>query len=542
MKKKMFTLMAMMLGTAAAMAQITEIPFEADFEEATAPFDAGEVVTPSDANLGKILCVANTTATATFDAPYQLGQDEQVTVVFTAFHGWASGSPTATISLVNSEGVTLAGYTYSINKTNVTDITLGGQTAAGFEAFHAQSKWNNDSRKNSANGYNGSSQYYKADEGYTPVVTIKLSGSGAVSFNMNMSAKNVDKTYTANLEGVKMDLAKIVITDDNTTAGRSICIDNLQITTRQVVLHKYQVKYVDEEGNTVKTEESSAEEGTIVSIADAVVWADGVKYYVLSNDSEDNPVDNSDSTVITVKVKKAATYKYTVTAMAEGTTLATLAEGSYYEGENVGYAYPRYFNVDGTLYMKDATNMVYQGSFTLDEDGKAVTAEYAATENTNVIFFQEAEDIDVLTACKTGTVTDRCSYRAGGYAKEEVTLLQLAAGTYKLSAAAYGGAYTFKAGEQVVLDMPSQGSWRENHSEEFTLAEPTALTFVGGTGEAGSLDYVYLQSTDGNVTTAISTVSAVAKTAEGIYNLNGQRMEKAVKGLYIINGKKVMVK
>ena len=49
----------------------------------------------------------------------------------------------------------------------------------------------------------------------------------------------------------------------------------------------------------------------------------------------------------------------------------------------------------------------------------------------------------------------------------------------------------------------------------------------------------------GDVPTGIETV----KTAEAIdlnnaviYNLNGQRVEKAQKGLYIINGKKVVVK
>ncbi len=42
--------------------------------------------------------------------------------------------------------------------------------------------------------------------------------------------------------------------------------------------------------------------------------------------------------------------------------------------------------------------------------------------------------------------------------------------------------------------------------------------------------------------TGIFEVTAVEKTAEGIYNLRGQRVDKPVKGLYIVNGRKVMIK
>ena len=47
---------------------------------------------------------------------------------------------------------------------------------------------------------------------------------------------------------------------------------------------------------------------------------------------------------------------------------------------------------------------------------------------------------------------------------------------------------------------------------------------------------------DGDVTTAISEVKAQTADSEAIYNLGGQRVQKAQKGLYIQNGKKVVVK
>jgi len=505
MRKKIFTLMTLaLMGATGVWAQITSLPFTADFTESAAPFDAGTVVEGTD--VGPILNVSNTTASAAFaingEGAYTIGEKEEVTVSFTGYHGWAGDESASTIQLVNSDGVVLVGYTYTRKATSVTDVVLGGKTADGFATFFGQANFNNSK---SANGYSHK-QHYATTENYSPKLTFKVHGLGAVSFNMKyMAAKsqNIDQTYSANLEGVKMDIAKIVIIDNCSNADRSICIDDLSVSKEEKVLYKYAINYVCD-GNTVKKEEGAAEEGTIIAITTEPVWADGVKYYVESNDSEANAVNNSNNTVVTVNCKKAATYKYTVKATDGTNMLGILVDNSYFEGETVGYPYPRYFNVNGTLLQKDPTDMVYNGSFLLDADGKTIEAVYAATEISNVIYFKEAEDIEGLTICNTGTVADRCSNRAGGYTKESTKIVKLAPGTYTLKTAAYGGAYTFNAGDQLVLDMPSQGSWREVNSEPFTIETETEFTVVGGSGEAGSLDYVILQSENGAVVNEVT--------------------------------------
>jgi hypothetical protein len=520
MKKKIFTLIVAAAAAAGAGAQIGSLPLSADFEETTAPFDAGIVKAATE--IGNVLCVSNTTATAPFavggEGAYAIADNEEVTVQFSGLHGWAGDESTSTIQLVNSDGVVLVGYTYTRKACQVTDVQLGGQTAAGFTPFTGQANFNNNK---SANGFTHS-QHYVNTENYTPKLTFKVHGLGAVTFNMvYQPAKKAlqDITYSANLDGVKMDLAKIVIIDNCSNEDRAIGIDNLSIASAEKVLYKYVINYVDENDVVVKKEEGSAEKGTKIDIATDPVWADGVKYYVEGDDSEENLVDESNNTVITVRVKQAATYKYTVIATDGTNTLATLADKAYFEGETVGYAYPRYFNVDGTLFKKDPTDQVYNGSFVLDEDGKLVEAVYAATETTGVIFFTEAEDIAGLKVCNTGTVADRCSYRAGAYSSEDAKIVKLAAGTYKLIAAAYGGSYSFKAGDAEVLNIASAGSWRETVSEEFTLADAADLTFVGGSGEAGSLDYVVLQSADGAVVSEVTRWDFTNWSAETVANL-----------------------
>jgi len=47
---------------------------------------------------------------------------------------------------------------------------------------------------------------------------------------------------------------------------------------------------------------------------------------------------------------------------------------------------------------------------------------------------------------------------------------------------------------------------------------------------------------DGDETTGIQTVNAKAQKSEKLYNMNGQEVKKAAKGLYIKNGKKMVVK
>lgn len=47
---------------------------------------------------------------------------------------------------------------------------------------------------------------------------------------------------------------------------------------------------------------------------------------------------------------------------------------------------------------------------------------------------------------------------------------------------------------------------------------------------------------DDNTTTGIQTMNNVHRTMDNVYNLNGQRVNNAKKGLYIVNGKKVVIK
>ena len=168
---------------------------------------------------------------------------------------------------------------------------------------------------------------------------------------------------------------------------------------------------------------------------------------------------------------------------------------------------------------------------------------YTETEEANVVFFAEAEDIETMTVNTGAYVQVRCSNKAGGYAAEDAAIVTLKAGTYTITAASYASASTtfvFKAGDKEVLSHTGSGGWSEGKSDAFTLTADAVLTVKGGTKDY-ALDYLYIQSADGG-TTGISNVNAERNNG-AVYNLSGQKVNGSLKkGLYIINGKKVIVK
>ena len=73
----------------------------------------------------------------------------------------------------------------------------------------------------------------------------------------------------------------------------------------------------------------------------------------------------------------------------------------------------------------------------------------------------------------------------------------------------------------------------------YTVDDASAKYAVRAANEMGGLS----EATEATVATGIEEITPATTTADGkVYNLAGQRVNKATKGLYIINGKKVVVK
>ena len=93
-------------------------------------------------------------------------------------------------------------------------------------------------------------------------------------------------------------------------------------------------------------------------------------------------------------------------------------------------------------------------------------------------------------------------------------------------------------------DFEGNGSTTEWAKAEVCFKPAKADNYVLTLGNSGNtwITSVMIEKTTEDDPVGISTVAAEQTAQQGIFTLAGQRVEKAVKGLYIINGKKVVVK
>lgn len=94
------------------------------------------------------------------------------------------------------------------------------------------------------------------------------------------------------------------------------------------------------------------------------------------------------------------------------------------------------------------------------------------------------------------------------------------------------------AGIFVLMDG-SEGVGFYQTTKEFTVGANTA--YIKALPASGSRNFIALNFGD-NTTTAIEGVATVTMESDAVFNLQGQRVNAAKKGLYIVNGKKMILK
>lgn len=247
----------------------------------------------------------------------------------------------------------------------------------------------------------------------------------------------------------------------------------------------------------------------------AAITKDNVKYIYESGNTTQKAVANAESNVITLTYREAASYNYSIaTSLGE-----TLKEGSDFEGNSVTYYWPYYQVSEGTLYKgpKNSSNPWFGKTFTLDENNKAETVSYTATETTGIVFLKEAEAIETLTPATNGNIQIRCAGGYGAYGTN-AKITTLTPGHYKVTGACYsntGTKFTFNIGEVTVLEFNGNGGWGEFPSEEFMLPVEADLTFTGGSANY-ALDFVYIQKTADLSAEEIAEIEALATNKQAL--------------------------
>ena len=352
-------------------------------------------------------------------------------------------------------------------------------------------------------------------------------------------------TYAENTWTVTADGAVNVVVD-NTNGCHIYFIEVEQDQEALMAITKADLQTVIEAVNAIEDFSIYTEESVAV-LGEALAAASNVAANATIDEIAEATYAllNAKAALELTEVPEPTIMAYTVNEVA-GDIVFRTTEGEALEGTAVKVPY-RLYNADenGKLYKKGATSKEYNYSFTLTAEGQVENIEYAATEVENVVFIAEGEDIEGLTPITTGNAAIRSSNSAAGHAAEDTEIVTLEAGIYNVHVVMYdaskggGEKFTFKTGEQT--DSLTAG---ENISEgefEVTVTKDTPIILAANTASNKGLDAIYVVKTGDVDPTGIEAVCTEAKNGN-VYNLQGQKVEKAQKGLYIVNGKKVVVK
>lgn len=576
--KTMLVSTALVAGTMGVWADngngiITSLPVTEDFENGTGIFKGGENFDHTAA-LGKILRVYNvgdySKAVATFDTDsktdgnqaYEIKDNEQVTISYTAFHGWLGKGKVAKFSVSNSAGVELVSYSYDYNTCNITDVSVGGISVPNFKVFKCQSTRTNDLNKG-ADGLDKNT--YNINAEYNPQVTMVISGNGivSVSFVKTKGKDAFNEEFTAKLsDDVVKNLASITIDNSvNNNPGRAYAIDNLSISSKVSadVPASYAIKKVC--GSVVLSEESfTGIEGKTPVISEDNIFVDGKKYIYVSNDSEEKGTIK-DGSVYTLTYREAATYNYSVTGKVDDVVIKEYAHGQNFEGETVSVPYLRYVEKDGVWYeAARSAAAYYKASAVLNTDNQELVIAYKKADINNVAYFKEAEEIEGLTVSTNQNADVRCSNAAGAYNSSEtpVVVTTLPAGTYQLTVGLWGGKNTqnFKLndGGKEPWTIPFTGSFQDV-SKELVLEAETEISIPKSDAANGRcLDYVLVQKTAEPVAvsaikfaTYVPTINVVVPAEAKVYTAKVNEAKSAVvltevpAGFVIAKGTPVLV-
>ena len=174
------------------------------------------------------LAVLNTAASLTA-SDITLSDGDQFDMsfeVYAATHSDDNG--TTTVSLLGADSSVIASYTYETDPGgNITDVKIGGTTAAGFGAFQANSVSSGGDDCEAPNTFN-------LETGSNLQVKLTVKSSGEVTMKFDHERKNVHNTYTGTVKGGVSSITGFQIANSGTEdAARMYAIDTLTTTVTE---------------------------------------------------------------------------------------------------------------------------------------------------------------------------------------------------------------------------------------------------------------------------------------------------------------------
>ena len=221
--------------------------------------------------------------------------------------------------------------------------------------------------------------------------------------------------------------------------------------------------------------------------------------------------------------------------------LAPLTEGLTGSTYKVNYPY-WLTDSEGKAYTHGAKGSEFIEAFDLKngEGDTTFVVSYKATEYEGVVFLSEGEDLSGAVECTNGNAVVRSSMGKAGYVTEDLKLVTLQPGTYKIRAIlfdadkepAYICTLTKGEGEENEIWLSAVSTnWTEAESDLLTITEPTDITLKAGGGDNQGVDvimiYAATEDPDGIVTLKSNAQKSVRKIAK-----NGQLLIETEAGIF----------
>lgn len=178
-------------------------------------------------------------------------------------------------------------------------------------------------------------------------------------------------------------------------------------------------------------------------------------------------------------------------------------------GSTVKVNYPYWLtDTEGIAYTHGTKGSPFEESFDLvnGEGDVTFTINYAKTDYEGVVFLSEGEDLPDAVLCTSPNAAIRSSMGKAGYVLEDLKLVTLQPGTYKVRAVlfdanktpSYVCTLTKGEGEENEIYLSATATnWTEAESDLLTITEATDITLKAGGSETTGLDVIMIYaSTD----------------------------------------------
>lgn len=360
-----------------------------------------------------------------------------------------------------------------------------------------------DSKRTTAWGVGYNSSAWSADMTYN-TADLSITTLGAQQWTSTKSSGTFETKTFDITDAFAEDEDKIVtiVVYETAAAGGYLKNPSATVTyTTGSVSNYYIVRELDAENqiDTITYKGILVGETVKPSSTDiADFYVNGVKYVYVSGGDKTLTVDEDDTkNYIHLTFKEADKIEYTINSSLG----YMLSAGTSYAGDAVKYAYPRYQELNGSLYQSSVNNKEYTNTFTPTAENSVAVVNYNASNIDNIVYCTDGEYIEGFEEVKTGNLPVRGSNGAAGFTTEDVNIVSLPAGKYKMVV----GAFTSKQSQQdlnftvggTAYTASSSSNLSENTSPEFTLTgETNDVVFLGSTSSADAqLDYLYIQKT-----------------------------------------------